>query len=59
MDLPRPLGPFTLLRRLAVGGMSAVYVSYTHVIGGLPELVPIHVLLPPLSEAQPFLPIRV
>ncbi len=54
MDLPRPLGPFTLLRRLAVGGMAEVYVAKTKGIGGFEKLVAIKVIHPRFSEDDHF-----
>lgn len=54
MDLPRPFGPYTLLRRLAVGGMAEVYVAKTRGLGGFEKLVGIKVIHPRYSEDEHF-----
>lgn len=54
MDLPRPFGPYTLLRRLAVGGMAEVYVAKTMGLGGFEKLVGIKVIHPRYSEDEHF-----
>jgi serine/threonine protein kinase len=38
-DLPRPFGPYTLLRRLAAGGMAEVYLAKSEGAGGFEKLV--------------------
>ncbi len=53
-DLPRPFGPYTLLRRLAVGGMAEVYVAKAKGIGGFEKLVAIKVIHPRYSEDDHF-----
>ena len=55
MDLPRPFGPYTLLRRLAVGGMAEVYVARAKGIGGFEKLVAIKVIHPRFSEDEHFI----
>jgi len=40
-DLPRPFGPYTLLRRLAAGGMAEVYLARTAGAVGFEKLVAI------------------
>lgn len=55
LDLPRPFGPYTLLRRLAVGGMAEVYVAKAEGIGGFEKLVAIKVIHPRFSEDQTFI----
>ncbi len=55
MDLPRALGPYMLLRRLAVGGMAEVYVAKTRGIGGFEKLVAIKVIHPRFSEDDHFI----
>jgi len=55
MDLPRPFGPYLLLRRLAVGGMAEVYVAKAKGIGGFEKLVAIKVIHPRLSEDEHFI----
>ncbi len=54
LDLPRPFGPYTLLRRVAVGGMAEVYVGKTKGIGGFEKLVAIKVIHPRYSEDDHF-----
>ncbi len=54
MDLPRPFGPYTLLRRLAVGGMAEVYVARARGLGGFEKLVAIKVIHPRFSEDEHF-----
>ncbi|MAT29342.1 MAG: hypothetical protein CMN29_31145 [Sandaracinus sp.] len=54
MDLPRPFGPYTLLRRLAVGGMAEVYVAKTRGLGGFEKLVAIKVIHPRFSDDDHF-----
>ena len=55
LDLPRSLGPYTLLRRLAVGGMAEVYVAQTQGIGGFEKLVAIKVIHPHFAEDDHFI----
>ena len=57
LDLPRPFGPYTLMRRLAVGGMAEVYVGKTKGIGGFEKLVAIKVIHPRYSEDEHFVKI--
>ena len=54
LDLPKAFGPYTLLRRLAVGGMAEVYVAKTKGIGGFEKLVAIKVIHPRFSEDAHF-----
>jgi len=54
LDLPRPFGPYQLLRRLAVGGMAEVYVARARGIGGFEKLVAIKVIHPRYSEDEHF-----
>ena len=54
LQLPRPFGPYTLLRRLAVGGMAEVYVAKAKGIGGFEKLVAIKVIHPRYSEDEHF-----
>ncbi len=54
IDLPRPFGPYTLTRRLAVGGMAEVYVAKTQGIGGFEKLLAIKVIHPTYSEDEAF-----
>jgi len=55
MDLPRPFGQYSLLRRLAVGGMAEVYVGKARGLGGFEKLVAIKVIHPRYSEDPHFL----
>ena len=54
LDLPRPFGNYTLLKRIAVGGMAEVYVAKTLGIGGFEKLVAIKVIHPRFSEDEHF-----
>ena len=54
IDLPRPFGPYTLMRRLAVGGMAEVYVAKARGIGGFEKLVALKVIHPRYSEDDHF-----
>jgi len=54
LELPRPFGPYLLLRRLAVGGMAEVYVARARGISGFEKLVAIKVIHPRYSEDQHF-----
>lgn len=53
-ELPRALGAYTLLRRLAVGGMAEVYVAKTQGLGGFEKTVAIKVIHPRYSEDDHF-----
>ena len=55
LDLPRPFGSYTLLRRVAVGGMAEVYVASTKGIGGFEKSVAIKVIHPRFSEDEHFI----
>jgi len=55
LDLPREFGAYTLLKRLAVGGMAEVYVAKAQGIGGFEKLVAIKVIHPRLSEDEHFI----
>ncbi len=54
MQLPRGFGPYTLLRRLAVGGTAEVYVAKTAGLGGFEKLVAIKLVHPHLSADPHF-----
>jgi len=54
MNLPRPFGPYSLLRRLAVGGMAEIYVAKTRGLGGFEKLVAIKLVHPHLSADTHF-----
>ncbi len=53
-SLPRPFGPYQLLRRLAVGGMAEVYVAKAEGLGGFEKLVALKVIHPRISEDEHF-----
>ena len=55
LSLPRPFGPYTLHRRIAVGGMAEVYVATTLGLGGFEKAVAIKVIHPRLSEDDHFI----
>jgi serine/threonine-protein kinase len=54
MNLPRPFGPYTLLSRLAVGGMAEIYVAKTRGLGGFEKLVAIKLVHPHLAADAHF-----
>jgi serine/threonine protein kinase len=54
MQLPRAFGPYTLLKRLAVGGMAEIYVAKTAGLGGFEKLVAIKLVHPHLSADPHF-----
>lgn len=56
---PRQLGPYTLLRRIAIGGMAEVYVASARGVGGFEKLVAIKVIHPRYSEDQHFIQLLV
>jgi serine/threonine protein kinase len=54
MNLPRSFGPYTLLRRLAVGGMAEIYVASTRGLGGFEKLAAIKLVHPHLAADPQF-----
>ena len=54
LDLPRPFGEYTLLKRIAVGGMAEIYRAKTRAATGDERLVAIKVIHPRLSEDSRF-----
>ena len=50
LHLPRPLGPYQLVRRLAKGGMAEVFVAKAKGIGGFEKLVALKAIHERLSE---------
>ncbi|MFT3921729.1 MAG: PEGA domain-containing protein [Myxococcales bacterium] len=54
MELPRAFGPYTLLKRLAVGGMAEIYVAKTAGLGGFEKLVALKLVHPHLSADPHF-----
>ncbi len=55
VSLPRTLGDYTLVRRLAVGGMAEVYVAKALGLSGFEKLVAIKVIHPRYSEDEQFI----
>ena len=53
-DLPRQFGSYTLLQRLAVGGMAEVYVARSSGTAGFEKLVALKVIHPKYSRDQNF-----
>lgn len=51
-DLPRPFGPYTLLRRLAAGGMAEVYLAKSEGAAGFEKLVALKRLHPQHGRDQ-------
>ncbi|MET0287452.1 MAG: serine/threonine-protein kinase, partial [Polyangiales bacterium] len=54
MSLPRPFGAYTLLRRLAVGGMAEIYVAKTRGLGGFEKLTALKLVHAHLSADTQF-----
>jgi serine/threonine protein kinase len=54
MNQPRSFGPYTLLRRLAVGGMAEIYVASTRGLGGFEKLAAIKLVHPHLAADPQF-----
>lgn len=54
MQLPRGFGPYTLLRRIAVGGTAEIYVAKTAGLGGFEKLVALKLVHPHLSADPHF-----
>ncbi len=54
LELPRSLGDYNLLRRIAVGGMAEVYVATAAGVSGFERLVAVKVIHPRLSEDDHF-----
>ncbi len=54
MNLPRSFGPYTLLRRLAVGGMAEIYVVKTRGLGGFEKLLAVKLVHSHLSADPQF-----
>ncbi len=55
LDLPRQLGPYSLLKRIAMGGMAEVYIAKAEGFGGFEKLVAIKVIHPRFSEDEQFI----
>jgi serine/threonine protein kinase len=54
LNLPRPFGPYTLLRRLAAGGMAEVYLGRTSGAAGFEKLVAIKRIHPHHADEEGF-----
>src|SRR5689334_10091315 len=54
MNLPRAFGPYTLLRRLAIGGMAEIYVAMTLGLGAFEQLTALKLVHPHLSADPQF-----
>jgi serine/threonine protein kinase len=54
MNQPRTFGPYTLLRRLAVGGMAEIYVASTRGLGGFEKLAALKLVHPHLAADPQF-----
>ena len=55
MSLPRSFGAYTLLRRLAVGGMAEIYVAKTLGLGGFEKLAALKLVHPHLAADPQFI----
>jgi serine/threonine protein kinase len=53
-NLPRSFGPYTLLRRLAVGGMAEIYLAKALGLGGFEKLAALKLVHPHLSADPQF-----
>jgi serine/threonine-protein kinase len=54
-QLPKKFGKYTLLRRLAVGGMAEIFLALHRSISGFEKLLVIKRILPNLTQDQEFL----
>jgi serine/threonine protein kinase len=54
VSLPRPFGAYTLLRRIAVGGMAEIYVAKTRGLGGFEKLAALKLIHAHLSVDPQF-----
>src|SRR3954452_13880769 len=53
--LPRKFGKYTLLRRLATGGMAELFLALHRSVAGFEKLVVIKRILPEMSKDQNFI----
>jgi serine/threonine protein kinase len=53
--LPRQLGKYTLVRRLAVGGMAELFLAIQRSVGGFEKLIVIKRILPSMNHDQAFI----
>lgn len=49
------LGPYTLLKRLAVGGMAEIYIAKAQGLGGFEKLVAVKVIHPQFASKESFI----
>src|SRR4051812_32470934 len=54
MNLPRPFGPYELVRQLAVGGMAEVFVARARSVAGFEKIVALKMIHPRFSEDPEF-----
>jgi eukaryotic-like serine/threonine-protein kinase len=54
MNQPRSFGPYSLIRRLAVGGMAEIYVASTRGLGGFEKLAALKLVHPHLAADPQF-----
>jgi serine/threonine-protein kinase len=53
--LPRHLGKYTLVRRLATGGMAELFLAIQRSVGGFEKLIVIKRILPSMNQDQAFI----
>jgi serine/threonine-protein kinase len=53
--LPRQLGRYTLVRRLATGGMAELFLAIQRSVGGFEKLIVIKRILPSMNQDQAFI----
>ncbi|MEI8255471.1 MAG: protein kinase [Deltaproteobacteria bacterium] len=54
LGLPRPFGPYELVRQLAVGGMAEVFVARARSVAGFEKIVALKMIHPQFSEDPEF-----
>ena len=54
LGLPRPFGPYELVRQLAVGGMAEVFVARARSVAGFEKIVALKTIHPRFSEDPEF-----